>query len=150
MIDARLKADLLRDEGLRLKVYRDSLGFFTIGIGHLLGTTARMTEITEPEASALLAVDVDAAIAMLRLACPFTRDDDWAAREPARWRALVNMAFNRGGHMRDSTTITPAINTAAVTGDWLPVAAAIVASPWAAQVGQRALRIRADLLAGGA
>jgi len=61
---------------------------------------------------------------------------------PTRWRALVNMAFNRGqNNMQHSTTITPAIKAALDGGDWSAVTAAIASSPWAKQVGARALRI---------
>ena len=32
----RLKEEIIADEGTVLKVYRDHLGYFTVGIGHLI------------------------------------------------------------------------------------------------------------------
>jgi hypothetical protein len=59
------------------------------------------------------------------------------------------MAFNRGGNMKTSTTITPAINKAIDSGNWQLVSSAISSSEWAKQVGTRADRILSMLLLGG-
>ncbi len=145
-MDSELRDELVRDEGLRLKAYKDTNGFWTIGVGHLLGSTPRMTEITKDEAFALLVTDVEEAEAALQNVfgdipncnCGHHLCDP----ERVRYRALVNMAFNRGEkHMRESTTITPAIKTALQTGKWAPVSTAIMASPWAKQIGARANRL---------
>lgn len=143
----KLRSELVRDEGLRLTPYRDTNGFFTIGIGHLLGGHPRMTLITVAEANALYDVDVFAAEILARQCVPM-----FDALSDVRQRALVNMAFNRGNHMRDSSTITPAINVAAQTGrseDWAKVSVAIAGSPWAKQVGLRATRLAFMLETGG-
>lgn len=135
----RLKEDLVRDEGKRLVAYRDSNGFYTIGVGHLLGPEARMTTITEAECDALLTADIQNAERAVSVVFGVLSTDPWP---DARMRALVNMAFNRGeAHMRNSTTITPAIMLAMKDGNWSPVYDAIMASPWAAQIGARAARI---------
>lgn len=39
-----LRDSIARHEGLRLMPYRDSLGYWTIGYGHLISRDARMTE----------------------------------------------------------------------------------------------------------
>lgn len=134
-----LRKELVRDEGLRLSVYRDTNGFYTIGVGHLLGTTSRMSLITNIEAMALLDSDIRFATALARECVPsFDQLND------VRQRALVNMAFNRGGYMKSSTTITPAINKAAesnLPADWSIVSSVIKGSPWAKQVGDRAVRL---------
>lgn len=145
MIGAKLLADLIRDEGLRLTAYKDTQGWWTIGIGHLLGKSPRMSSITEREAHALCAVDVEDATTLARQAVPA-----FDSLDPGRQRALVNMAFNRGDHMLESTTITPAIVAACTNGDWGAVRAAILASEWAAQVKDRATRIAALLMVGEA
>lgn len=151
MIDAKLQTDLIRDEGRKLVSYQDSVKhLWTIGIGHLIGEVRRMISITSRECDALYVADVEDAVVMLRRACSFTRNDDWPKLEPARWRALVNMTFNRGPHMVTSSNITPAINLAAVTGDWSPVGPAITHSEWASEIGARAIRLRDALLTGGA
>ncbi|HXQ41753.1 MAG TPA: glycoside hydrolase family protein [Candidatus Udaeobacter sp.] len=84
---ARLLADLKRDEGLRLKPYRDSVGKLTIGYGRNLDSVG----ISEEEASTMLASDVARATLDVEGQLP------WAATlDPVRQRVLVEMAFNMG------------------------------------------------------
>ena len=138
-MDKLLRDELVRDEGCRLTPYKDINGFWTIGVGHLLGpgSQPRMTSITLREAEALLALDVDDAESAVHMVFGPCLNVG-----PVRWRALVNMAFNRGqNNMQHSTTITPAIKAALAGGDWKAVTAAIASSPWAAQIGARAMRI---------
>ena len=142
-----LRADLIRDEGMRLSAYKDSEGYWTIGVGHLLGRSPRMSAITEEECNALLDVDIAEAENLARSVVP--RFDDLS--EP-RQLALVNMAFNRGGHLRSSQWIVPAIRKASESNspeDWTAVREAIKVSQWAKQVGSRATRL-GDVFAGGA
>jgi Straboviridae endolysin len=144
MLDQILKKQLERDEGRRLRAYRDSRGYWTIGVGHLLGSTPRMSDITENECDALLSVDIDIAERACRSV--FGASVFGVIGNAARCRALLNMAFNRGeGHMRDSTTITPAIKQALTSPftaqAWVEVAKAIRQSPWAVQIGARATRL---------
>ena len=141
-----LHKQLSRDEGRRLTAYKDTKGLWTIGVGHLLGTDQRMTVITDDECDALL--DGDIGVAMEALTNVFGPTSFLVTKDGARYRALVNMAFNRGGNMHTSTTITPAIVAASAGGDWGPVAPAIEASPWATQIGARAERLR-DMLVDG-
>ena len=84
---ALLVADLIRDEGLALKPYVDSVGKTTIGVGRNLDDVG----ITEAEAISLLNYDIDRAISDAHRALPSFGD----APEPVQ-RALVNMAFNLG------------------------------------------------------
>ena len=142
---SRLYLDLVRDEGKELVSYQDTKGLWTIGVGHLLGKTRRMIEITEEECQALFAVDAAEAEDIARRVLDPT--NMWHLTGDVRQRALINMAFNRGeGNMRKSTTITPAIKAALVaTIDhdiaWTKVATAIKASPWAAEIKDRAVRL---------
>jgi lysozyme len=137
----KLEDELTRDEGKRLIAYKDSRGFWTVGVGHLLGSTPRMSSVTDAECYAMLDADIAEAVAAVRRV--FSPSPGWEDAEDVRMRALVNMTFNRGEEgMRSSTTITPAIKAAmAGTGSWTDVATAIAASPWAAQVGARATRL---------
>jgi len=138
MIEPIIKGQLERDEGRRLRAYRDTNGFWTIGVGHLLGLSPRMSDITDAECDALLAMDIEIASRSVGSVFGFPV----ARIEAARLRALVNMMFNRGEeHVRSSTTITPAIKQALDDGDWKPVSAAILASPWGAQIKDRAKRL---------
>lgn len=140
---AKLKAELIRDEGKKLTAYKDSLGYWTIGVGHLLGSSPRMSTITDEECDALLTVDIAEAEAAARRLVP-----SFDALTDERQRALVNMVLNRGEQrMRDSSRIMPAILDAATTGDWSKVPEAIAGSQWAGQVGRRATRL-GEMLAG--
>lgn len=102
MIDqTKLAGDLEQDEGSRLRVYRCSQGFLTIGIGHNLeagpvtldGVTfdASTTVITPDQQRALFAHDMDRVLVALDARWPWWRD------LPEPWqRALANMAFQMG------------------------------------------------------
>jgi lysozyme len=145
VIIEKLYDDLVRDEGKKLLAYKDTQGYWTIGVGHLLGDKMRMCEITEAECRALFDYDVQVAQDAARRVLDPT--NLWWIIDDVRQRAMVNMAFNRGeARMRDSTTITPAIR-AAIQGMYDPVAAwkkvadAIRASQWAQQIGNRAARL---------
>ncbi len=140
---SRLHSDLIRDEKLVLKAYQDTLGKWTIGVGHLLGSWKRVDTITYPEAMAWLDIDIAAAEKLARSLVP-----GFDGLTDARQRALVNMAFNRGQHMATSTRILPAIIATVQSGDWSKVRTAIEGSEWATQVKTRAIRI-ADMLVTG-
>jgi len=152
---SKLHNDLVRDEGCRLAAYKDTKGMWTIGVGHLLGpdtgAAPRMSFITYEEAMALLDWDLQWAIKLVNDLFPQT---EWESFSDVRYRALINMAFNRGEkNMRESTTITPAIlaacqETVTDSPKWNAVSTAILTSPWGKQIGRRAERL-AFMLATG-
>ena len=121
--------DLERDEGLRLKPYRDTVGKLTIGVGRNLDDVG----ITAVEARALLANDIAKASDGLTRALPWFL----IAPEPVR-RGLVNMAFNMGiaGLMQFQNMLR-----ALETKDYNEAAVEALDSDWARQVGARADRI---------
>lgn len=136
---AKLKKELIQDEGYRLHAYRDSRNFYTIGIGHLLGETPRMLDITDDECDALYEWDVKLAESIARSCL-----EQFDGIADARQRALVNMAFNRGYRLKTSEKILPAIQKAALSGDeahWQDVPKAMAGSTWAKQVGDRAIKL---------
>lgn len=125
----KLLAELERDEGLRLKPYKDTVGKLTIGIGRNLDDVG----ITHGEAYLLLANDVARTYADLVKRAPwFEKLDD------VRQRVLLNMAFNLGteGLMKFTTTLTYIR-----AGNYKEAAKAMLNSKWAGQVGQRAVRL---------
>ena len=151
MDQRKLREELERDEGRLLRAYKDSAvpPNWTIGIGHLLGSTPRMSDITDAECNALYEADWKVAqAAMFRL---FPETEYWQygdAIQPewdVRARAIINMIFNRGEQrMRESTQITPALRGRIEAGskaDWSGIADIISNTPWATQVGKRATRI---------
>ena len=128
MID-RIMADLQRDEGLRLKPYRDSVGKLTIGFGRNLSDNG----ITEREAEILLDNDMAKTFADLDRALPW-----WRGLPPFRQRGLVNMAFNLG--LPRLLTFKKMLS-ALQTGDGEQAAVEALDSIWAGQVKGRADRI---------
>ncbi len=142
-MDQKLRNELIRDECLggkpALVSYQDTNGLWTIGIGHLVGKENRITRVTLEESDAFYLYDVEWATNVARSCIPY-----FALVDSVRQRALINMAFNRGNNMVTSSTITPAINRALANStpeNWEKVTDAIHASPWAAQVGDRANRL---------
>lgn len=126
-----VSADLKRDEGLRLKPYRDSVGKLTIGYGRNLDDMG----ITEDEAEALLDRDIERAAADLDRALPW-----WSALPEPRRRGLLNMAFNLGmPRLRGFKKMLAALQA----GDGRRAAKEALDSKWARQVGARAERIAA-------
>ena len=80
---------LLRDEGLRLFPYRDSVGKLTIGVGRNLDDNG----ISKTEALFLLGRDIMRVSAQLEESWPWTQTLD-----DARKGVLINMGFNLGIH----------------------------------------------------
>lgn len=131
----RLVNELIRDEGLRLKPYLDTVGKLTIGIGRNLDDVG----ISESEARYLLTNDVTKIVHQL-MGLPWFN----ALNEP-RQCALANMAFNLGftGLMSFKNMIE-----AIQKGYWHDAAKHALNSKWAAQVGKRAERIAEQLRTG--
>lgn len=136
MNESTMMEELRRDEGVRFTPYKDSLGNWTIGVGHLLGASARMTLITAAEADALLFDDIDAARGLIIMLVP-----NWPSLNDDRQRALLNMAFNLGDHLKTFVHFLDAVNN----GAWVSAAEHMMQSLWAKQVGARALRLH-DLI----
>jgi lysozyme len=120
---------LKRDEGLKLKPYKDTVGKTTIGIGRNLDDVG----ISEDEAIILLHNDLAKAAGQIRAALP------WADQlGPIRGSVLGNMAFNMG--------IAGLLNfhkflTALRLGNYDQAATEMLDSKWASQVGARAQRL---------
>lgn len=123
-----LKKELIRDEGLRLKAYKDSVGVLTIGVGHSLEQP-----ISEMAALAILEDDISTVEAGLDRTFPWWRD-----LSEVRQRVVANMAFNLGivRLMGFKRTIE-----AMQDGDFALAANEMLESKWSVQVGDRARRL---------
>ena len=124
-----ITADLKRDEGLRLKPYRDSVGKLTIGYGRNLDDVG----ISKIEAVILLDHDIRRTYADLDRALPW-----WRGLTPPQQRGLINMCFNLG--------LTKFLKfekmlAALQTGNGERAAIEALDSKWARQVGPRSDRI---------
>lgn len=131
-----LESELLRDEGLVTKPYKDSKGILTIGVGRNLEATG----ITVPEAMYLLDNDIDKVMAWLTQNLPW-----WVVLSDARQRALANMCFNLGGkRLLEFHKFLRALQD----GDYTTAGIEMLDSDWAKQVGARAQRLHSLIVNG--
>lgn len=97
-----VRAELARDEGLKAKPYRDTLGNWTWGVGHKVGSAAAAAHLLDIIKSSTptfissliqsnLTTDIQVAINRLNAHLPW-----WSQQSPARRRALINLMFNMG------------------------------------------------------
>lgn len=129
-------ADLRRDEGERLKPYRDTVGKLTIGVGRNLDDVG----ITPEESAYLLSNDINKVLRQLDEKLPW-----WRGLCFNRQRVLVNMSFNLGinGLLGFKNTLA-----AVQAGQYDKAAEGMLSSKWASQVGKRADRL-AELMRNG-
>lgn len=140
------------DEGYDSKIYKDSEGFWTIGIGHLLTKdpskslaisnldklVGRSTggQITQAEAEAIFAKDVDKATAgILRNA---TLKPVYDVLDAVRKAALINMVFQMGV---SGVAGFPASMKLLKAGKWDAAAKELANSRWYRQTPNRAKRV---------
>lgn len=130
-----LKLQLMRHEGIKLKVYIDTLGVPTIGVGRNL----RDKGISHDEAQFLLENDLDECIKDC-LAFPWFADLD-----EIRQRAIVDLRFNLGRAKLRTFTNTLA---AMARKDYPRAASNLRQSQWYRQVKTRGPRIVAMIETG--
>ena len=124
-----LREQLILDEGLRLKPYKDTTGKITIGVGRNLSDVG----ISMHEAMLLLDNDVEAVEDDLDQRLPW-----WRGLSEARQLVLANMCFNLGiGRLTGFQNTLAAIKSE----DYAAAADGMLASKWAGQVGKRAHRL---------
>jgi lysozyme len=131
-----LEEQLIRDEALRLKPYKDSVGKLTIGVGRNLDDVG----ISRDEAMTLLANDIQNARNRIEQEIP------WACNlDEVRLAALVNMVFNLGvGGVMQFRKFLAALNV----GDYKTASSEMLQSEWAHQVGPRAQRLALQIETG--
>ena len=126
----RIKEQLVRHEGLRLKPYRCSAGKLTIGIGRNLDDCG----ITQSEAYVMLINDIMNCEKQLQAKIP----DIYNGLDEVRKSVLLNMCFNLGisGLLGFKNTLE-----FIKVGDWERAANNMLVSRWAKQVGRRAIEL---------
>ena len=125
----KMKADLIRDEGVRLKPYKDTVGKLTIGVGRNLDDVG----ISRDEADFLLMHDIDNAMRDM------IRNIPWFAVLPEDVQCgLGNMVFNLGWPRLSKFK---RMLSALEARDYHRAAEEALDSKWARQVGPRAHRI---------
>jgi len=129
----RLRATITRHEGSRLQMYQDSLGIWTIGVGHNIqekGISPKVMEL-------MLDEDLEEAISELKRSVSFFSKMPQQVQE-----ALVNLSFNMGIPRLMQFKKTLALLR---EGDFESAADELLDSRYAEQVGRRALEI-ADMI----
>ncbi len=137
MTTPNLRTDLQRDEGLRLKTYKDSVGVTTIGYGHAYVKSG--TVWTKAQADAALDADIQRACDFLDKYLPW-----WRTLSDPRQDVLANMAFNLGDRLLAFRNTLALIKA----GAYVQAASAMLQSKWAKQVGKRADRLAAQMRTG--
>lgn len=126
MDTARLKARLVVSEGKRNKVYKDTLGIDTIGVGRNL----RDVGLSDDEIMYLLDNDLKRVFADLDKRLPW-----WRQLDEVRQSVLADMCFNMG-----INKLCSFVNTLrkVQAGDYLGASLGMLDSLWAKQVKGRA------------
>lgn len=126
---------LIRHEGVRLKVYSDSVGVPTIGVGRNL----RDKGITHAEAMVLLEHDIDECV---RDCHTFSWFD---GLDSVRQRVIVNMRFQLGafGVRKFKNTLA-----AVARGDYESAANGMLKSLWAKQTPSRVVELAGMMRSG--
>jgi len=126
---------LKRDEGSNALPYRDTLGNWTIGVGHLIGSDLEHLILNERAIDALLDDDIATAWQSVINIFGETALNNWL---PARQHAVLNLAFNLGEtRLRKFHKAIEAIQSE----DWNRAAEELKDSLWATQVRTRSDRV---------
>lgn len=149
----KLEAELRRDEGEKLKSYKDSLGYWTIGIGTLIDPAKGANPapfgkdlrnggtITKEQSSQLFQAELDHKIEELDRRLPW-----WRKLDAVRQRIIVNMAYQLG-----VSGLLGFKNTLAMVqaGNYAGAAKGMMNSLWAKQTPNRAKRLAVMMETGG-
>ena len=129
MNSEQLSAQLTTDEGKRRRIYTDTVGKLTVGIGRNMSDR----DLSDDEIDLMLKNDIDRVIGQLDAVAPW-----WKMLSDRRQQALANMGFNMG-----VPTLMTFKNSLALlqNGKFEQAADAFMDSKWAGQVGARAVRI---------
>lgn len=140
--DKLLNEELRRDEGVEYEPYKDSVGIWTVGVGHNLKAKPLDYEypLTDKQVDLILADDLIEVFDGLDRRMPW-----WRGLSYQRQRVLANMAFNLGidGLMGFKNTLAHVQNER-----YQSAAEGMLASKWAKQVGARANRLAAMMVMG--
>lgn len=126
---------LIRDEGLRLRVYLDTNGKMTIGVGRNLEDQG----ISEDEAMAMLRNDI------LSASKEASKYPWFQALDENRQLVILSMIFNMGA---SKFSEFKRFFLALSSKDYAAAASEMLNSHWASQVGKRAVRL-ADVMKSG-
>lgn len=155
-----MESELVRDEGERFRVYRDTVGKRSVGVGRNLDDVGiRQSEaaelgitlasvlangITKPQSRVMLGNDIDEAEHDLDRNLAW-----WRTLDPVRQRVILNMAFNMGAKAWGKGLLSFRNTLASIERhDWTAAVAGMKASKWYGQVGDRGKRLVAMMETG--
>lgn len=137
------KALLQFHEGVRLKAYKDSLGYWTIGVGHLLPDPTnderwKNFSITADQCDLLFTLDIIEHDALVNSQAPWANNFDEVRRY-----VILDMTFNLGIEPFDGDGFKdwPMFVRQLKAGDWAAAAKNMRSTRWASQVKGRAERL---------
>ncbi|OXI39625.1 glycoside hydrolase family protein [Burkholderia aenigmatica] len=130
-----LKAELTRDEGRKNRIYVDTVGKVSGGIGRNLTDKG----LRDNEIDLMYQNDIAETEAWLDRNLSW-----WRSLDPVRQRVLMNMAFNMQGKLLGFRNFL----AAAQRRDWSTAATEMLDSLWARQVGDRAKRLASMMRSG--
>lgn len=140
----RLKKELTLHEGVEKKIYKDTLGYLTGGIGHLL-TKEELKSFKLGDKVSQAQMDEwfeqDIAIAINR-AKSILGEQAFEALSDNRQNLMVNLAFNLGNKLGQFVNTLRAIRT----GRWQAAHDGLLNSLWAKQVKGRSKQIAESML----
>ena len=136
----QLTAQLRRDEGTKATVYKDTLGFDTIGVGRLVDSRKPGAGLRPDEIDYLLRNDIADRVQALTKALPW-----FLALDEARRGVMINMAFQLGtaGLLEFSHTLGLVRD-----GKYAEASVQMLKSRWATQTPARAKRLAEQMKTG--
>ena len=139
-----LREQLKIDEVVKYEIYKDHLGYPTFGIGHLITENDPEhgepdgTEISEERVNEVFETDVAKFVSESKILFP-----DLDELPDVAQQVIVNMAFNMGRpRLSKFKNFIAGVNDR----DWTRAAEEMMDSRWATQVGDRAIRLRNQIL----
>ncbi len=127
-----LRDDLIAEEGRKPSAYQDSLGFWTIGVGHLIDDR-KGGKLPDAIIDALLDHDIAEHRAQVERELPWVLSRSQACQD-----ALTNMCFQLGlGGLLGFKSMLAALQA----GDYDGAKAHALDSAWARQTPNRAARV---------
>ena len=120
-----LKQELMRYEGYSSKVYLDTLGLPTVGVGHLDRSMLVDTIYSPQQIDSFFQQDIANAVKIV--------DSLGLNLDEVRYRVLVNLCFNLGNKINQFVHFLGACKI----GDWATASAQLRSSTWFSQVGHR-------------
>ena len=130
----REQDELALDEGIRLKAYLDTVGVWTIGVGHTGDDVFPGLVIDRAQAMELLDQDIEEAVEDAEVVC----DGFWEDLSGPRKGVMTNMAFNLGRKCLAGFKNTLKL---VASGQYEKAASNMMLSKWSKQVGKRSNRL---------